>query len=350
MSDQPVVHLVGSIPLENAEDVFRQVSGTVGEHLTRLPDGETGKRIGWIKFLQTYLNEEHPDMETDTDQPPLQWRQWDGLLLREVDMARFKDGVDPKTVTFDTGYGQDGIDSFATFDRLQSDGVIPEGVKFQVCIPTPLAPGYNFVSPSAQDDFIPVYTKHVIEEVNKVADAIPHDRLSIQWDVCQEVLMWEGYYDYDRPGYKEEIFSVLGQIGDGVPAGVELGYHLCYGSPKDEHLVQPKDCANMVEMMHGIVAAVNRSIEFFHIPVPKERDDDAYFAPLEDLKLPQGTDLYIGCVHHDDQDGDARRLAAARRHVHVDGVGSECGWGRADPERVPGLLQSHAKAMGGFGS
>jgi hypothetical protein len=32
---------------------------------------------------------------------------------------------------------------------------------------------------------------------------------------------------------------VLATIGDAVPPGVELGYHLCYGSPADEHLVQP---------------------------------------------------------------------------------------------------------------
>ena len=51
--------------------------------------------------------------------------------------------------------------------------------------------------------------------------------------------MWEDYYDYDRPGYKEEIFSVLAQI-DGVPADVELGYHLCYGVSETSTLFNPK--------------------------------------------------------------------------------------------------------------
>ncbi|MDA0241021.1 MAG: hypothetical protein O3A84_13485 [Proteobacteria bacterium] len=339
---KPVVHLVGSIPLKDAEDVFRTVSGAVGANLTRLPDGETGKRISWIKFLESYLNN-HPDMETDPDMPPLQWRQWDGLLLREAPMARFKEGVDPTKVTFDTGYGDAAIESFAIFDKLQSEGVIPAGVKFQVCIPTPLAPGYNFVSPNAQDDFIPAYTRHIVGEVAKVA-TLPHDRIAIQWDVCQEVLMWENYYEYERPNYKEEIYWVLSQIGDVVPDDVDLGYHLCYGSPKDEHLVLPKDCANMVEMMQGIQDAVSRPITFFHIPVPIERDDDAYFASLKDLNLAAGTELYIGCIHHGDEEGDARRLKKAQEYVQVDGVGSECGWGRGDPERVPSILESHAKA------
>ena len=53
---KPVVHLVGSIPLDNTEKVFRNVCKVLGDNLCRLPDGETGKRLGWIKFLQDYLN------------------------------------------------------------------------------------------------------------------------------------------------------------------------------------------------------------------------------------------------------------------------------------------------------
>ena len=40
-------------------------------------------------------------------------------------------------------------------------------------------------------------------------------------------------------------------LGEAVPESVELGYHLCYGSPADEHLVQPKDAAILVEMLEG---------------------------------------------------------------------------------------------------
>jgi hypothetical protein len=32
----------------------------------------------------------------------------------------------------------------------------------------------------------------------------------------------------------------------------------------------------------------HRSIQFFHLPVPKPRTDDAYFAPLAGLKLRNG--------------------------------------------------------------
>ena len=98
-------------------------------------------------------------------------------------------------------------------------------------------------------------------------------------------------------------------------------------------------------MAHGILSGVKRSIQFFHFPVPKERDDDAYFEPLEKLILPLNTDLYLGFVHYNDNSGDERRLKKALLHVKVDGIGSECGWGRADTERVPEQLGSHASLI-----
>ena len=77
----------------------------------------------------------------------------------------------------------------------------------------------------------------------------------------------------------------------------------------------------------------------------KSRTDDAYFAPLKGLKLGAGTELYLGLIHHNDAEGDKARLAAARRHTHVDGIGTECGMGRGAPERLPGLLAAHAKVL-----
>ena len=52
-----IVHLVGSIPLPDTETVMRSLSEAVGPYLIRVPDGETGIRKTWIKFLQDVLAE-----------------------------------------------------------------------------------------------------------------------------------------------------------------------------------------------------------------------------------------------------------------------------------------------------
>jgi hypothetical protein len=338
MSKQ-VVHLVGSIPLENANDVFQAAGPSLGNHLRRIPDGETGIRKNWIRCIHNMLLA-HPQMEIDRSVAPVLWRLWNGTVMREIPQLKFVDGVDPLKVEYSTPYLTDAVASFAVFDELQRQGKIAQGVKFQICIPTPLAPGYNYISRHARSGFVQGFGNHLVEVVRGIADQLPAKRIAIQWDACMEILMWEGYYDYRPANYKQEIFEVLARMGNAVPQPIELGYHLCYGSPKDEHLIQPVDTANMVEIATGIVAGVRRPIDFLHLPVPKDRLDETYYLPLSRLALPQETDLYLGLVHFDDDAGNKARLELARQFVHFDGVSTECGWGRADPERVPGYLSA----------
>ncbi len=342
-TQEPVVHFVGSIPLPDAETVFRTLTAAAGPHLKRLPDGETGIRKTWIRFLQDVLAQ-HPAIEVAHDVPPFKFTQWDGRLIREIPRLRIKPGASPDPASFKTGYAEMAIESWNLFDRLQRDGVIPAAVRFQVSLPTPVAPTYNNVLPADRARLLPALTRHMIGEVAAIARAVPNERLAIQWDVCQEVLAWEGYYEPGPVDFRSETIAVLTEIGDAVPEAVELGYHLCYGSPLDEHCVQPKDAAIMVEIVNRISAGVRRPIQFFHLPVPKQRTDDAYFAPLEGLRLRPESELYLGLVHHDDAAGNAARLAAARRHARVDGVSTECGMARGDPARLPELLAAHVRA------
>ncbi|MDA0240867.1 MAG: hypothetical protein O3A84_12690, partial [Proteobacteria bacterium] len=120
-----------------------------------------------------------------------------------------------------------------------------------------------------------------------------------------------------------------------------LGYHLCCGSPLDEHCVQPQDMGVLVEMADGILGAVKRKITYLHLPVPRERDDEGYFAPLSGLAMPAETDLYLGCVHPGDDAANSRKLALASAQVKISGIGSECGWGRGDPEALAAILDAH---------
>ena len=96
-------HLVGSVPFADAETVFRTVAGALGPRLRRLPDGETGERRRWIYFQRLML-ERHPAMEIDPTVPLFALRQWDGKLLRESPLLRFRAGRDPERSTFETGY------------------------------------------------------------------------------------------------------------------------------------------------------------------------------------------------------------------------------------------------------
>src|SRR4029077_15025091 len=56
------VHLVGSIPLGSAADVFTKVSAALGPRRPRLPDSETGDRNEWLGWLEPVFSR-HPDFE-----------------------------------------------------------------------------------------------------------------------------------------------------------------------------------------------------------------------------------------------------------------------------------------------
>lgn len=138
------------------------------------------------------------------------------------------------------------------------------------------------------------------------------------------------------------ILDELVRLGDMVPAEAELGYHLCYGDFRHKHAVEPKDCGNMVRIANGVAGRLKRPIDWIHMPVPRDRDDDAYFAPLAGLELPERTKLFLGLVHYTDgEEGARRRMAAASRHRADYGIATECGMGRRDPATIPGLLKLH---------
>jgi hypothetical protein len=334
------LHLIGSIPLDDSEQVFRRLADELGPFLRCMPDGETGERSRWV-FFQRKMLLDHPAMEIDPTVPSYKFIQWDGKVVREIEQVRFKPAVDPDTVVFETGYDKAALASYAIFKRLRDADVISGRTRLQVSLPTPQASGYLYVSGPARETYFAVYERALKTALGNIVRQIPAGDLTIQWDVCQEVLAFEGYFSDRPPHYKKQIFDMLGRLGDAVPAGVEMGYHLCYGSPRDEHLVQPKDAGILVEMMEGIAAATRRRIDFLHIPVPKERTDDAYYAPLGNWRGPAGTRLYLGLLHHDDDPGDRARIATARRFVDQFGLSAECGWGRTEPGRLPGLLKGH---------
>ncbi|MDA0240677.1 MAG: hypothetical protein O3A84_11725, partial [Proteobacteria bacterium] len=215
VEDRPVMtehrnttHLVGSIPLNSSAEVFETVCREIGGVIKRPPDGETGARTKWISFQRQMLVD-HEAMEPDTSIPKFAFTQWDGKVIREVELLKLKDGVDTDSLIFPIGYAEHAIASYADFQRLQSSGVIPADVLFQVSLPTAFATGYNYVSPNGREKFLEVFERSIGVDVGKILDAIPHDRLSIQWDVCQEVLIFENYFPNRSATYKRDVYDQL---------------------------------------------------------------------------------------------------------------------------------------------
>jgi methionine synthase II (cobalamin-independent) len=194
----------------------------------------------------------------------------------------------------------------------------------------------------------PVYERALFGEVARIVSAIPHEHLAIQWDTAVEFGFLEHveiagvrlapWWDDVLDGIVERAARQAAQVTEDVA----LGFHLCYGDVEETHFVQPKDAGHLAAVLSGILAASPRRVDWVHLPVPIERDDAAYFAPLAAVTVPEATQLVLGLVHHEDGvEGGLRRIEAASSVVKRFGVATECGFGRGPAERTAPLLDLH---------
>ena len=338
-------HLVGSVSQPDAESTFRVASEQL-EHIRRIPDGEVGKRYYWIQF-QNALFDSVPGLVRVGEPGYFLRGEFD---LRPVTLAA---GVDAESVVFPPlGYAEAAIESYATFAKLRGEGVIPAGVRFQVSLPTPAGVVGSFFDLAVRDAIEPVYERAVFEELYTILDAIPHADLAIQWDTALEfglldkaeilgnkMLAWFGG---DHPAILAGVVERGVRQAAAVPDDVELGYHLCYGDVEESHFFEPVDATTLAEVAAGLLAGSPRPVTWIHMPVPIDRDDAAYFAPLGEVTWPEQTELYLGLVHHEDGlEGALRRAAAAAPFVPAFGIATECGFGRGPLERTVPLLALH---------
>ena len=333
---RPVL-LLGSVPLSSASEVFEAVAETLGPLARRIPDGETGIRKGWLAWQQDLF-------ASAAGLEPGGERIIQGGRFKFI-TYKVKSGSVPGEVKFGPlHYAENAQQSYADFRRLRSAGRIPTGTRFQVSMPTPLALVFGFIVPAEIATVWPILEQRMLQEIDDIAGAIPHRDLALQWDIAVEL---DGILEVPAVAKNYPIDRLVGSIArvsNHIPADIELGLHLCYGDPGHKHIVEPKDTGVMVDLANRLSAAIERPIAWLHMPVPRDRDDDNYFAPLRELNLKHGEELYLGLVHlTDGVEGAKRRLAAAKRVVQDFGVATECGLGRRPPETIAEVLVLHRK-------
>ena len=338
---RPVL-LIGSVSLGSAAEVFETAGTALGDLARRIPDGETGIRLGWIGCqAEAFQNATGLQAAGERVVP--------GAL--PFTLYGVKPGTAAAGVKFGPlGYATAAIQSYQDFRRLRAAGKVHSATRLQVSLPTPFAVAYSFSERSAFPTLWQIYERRILEEVDEIARAIPHRDLAIQWDICLEMVEYDTISDRSEAMRQlfgsglphEDLLGAIARVADHVPADIELGLHFCYGDPGHKHVVEPKNTGPAVEMANRLSSAIRRPITWVHLPVPRGRDDDAYFAPLRGLKLNPGTELYLGLVHFTDGvEGARRRLAAAQRVVTDFGVATECGLGRRSPGTIPSLFALH---------
>jgi hypothetical protein len=343
--------LVGSVPLDTVEDVFRRFGGPLGPCLAYLPDGEVGERRYWIDGIAYRVFNGHPEIETlrrpapDADGV----ERWRPQGIGDQFRFRVKPGVE--RVRFGDpgwrlGYTRDAVNSYFVFRQLKKEGVLPAALRFQVSIPsTYSAVALFFPDPADQARVVPGFTAALRAEVVKLAELIPPADLAIQWDLAVENRLVEtALVAGGVEAAKREAARVTAPLPEiaAVPGPAALGYHSCFGTLDGWPSRRPRDLTGSVLLLNAAVAASGRRVDFLHLPTLGSAED-AFFAPLGDLAA-AGARVYLGAIHHmHDAAGLRAQLATARRHLADFGLAAPCGFGRV-PER-PGRFLSEEGAV-----
>ena len=327
------VLLVGSVPYDNSQQVFKNVAIILGKHIGRIPDGETGERTNWIDW-QLEILKQNKNLELVSN---------DTYEYTQVTMVSLREGCDSKNLQLGSlGYSDAAINSYEQFKTLKSSGEIPQHCRFQVCLPTPLATTHVYVTPSLQADFAPQYEAGLLGELNEILDVIPGNELAIQWDTAVEFALLEGVMPTFLQNLEQDIDDILLRLAHAVPESVELGFHLCYGDSVHKHFCEPKDTSKLVTVANNIASGINRELNWIHLPVPRDRNDEDYFKPLKKLSLHDNTQLFLGLVHYSDGiDGTRKRIETAKKFVNNFGVATECGFGRRSQDTLEELMKIH---------
>jgi hypothetical protein len=331
------VHLVGSINLPSASEVFERVPTLLPGCIRRCPDGETGKRrnfVSWQRDIFAAAPEVLiPIVSTYSAGPAAPTPKPDHVAATLEKLSELH-----------TFYDDCALESYGLFKQKKIEGSIPNHMRFQVSLPGLVSLNAMIAEPYVRQ-LEPRYEAALLRSLHRIQDSIPNSELAIQIDAAVEFAFlegagpWQPYFDPVFPG----VIDRLARFANKIAPDVELGFHLCYGDMHHQHFVEPKDMSLLVEVANALHSEIRRPIQWIHMPVPKGRKDLAYFAPLKQLQW-DVPELYLGLVHADDEEGTRQRIVTAQRVVQGFGVATECGLGRTPPEQFDSIMEI-AKAV-----
>jgi hypothetical protein len=337
------IHLVGSTPFANAGEAFSVIGPALGPWLQRIPDGETGYRRGWSVWLDKVFADD-PQFEKTGRIHQISEKPGDPGVAK----YQLRDGVRPEEVRFHLPHAKFAIADYEDFKRAKAKGELPPDCRFQFAFAPAHVVIWRWFVEELHETLEPLYDQALIAEIGKMLDVIPATELAIQWDIASRVfarLEWGAptRYGNTKTEMIETFTRNLVTLGIGVPDGVELLYHFCYGYTGQKHTVEPSDMADMVAMANRVTQAVARPIQLIHMPVPQGRRDDSYFAPLAQLRLRPETEISLGLVHAPDStDGGRARMQAASKYLDNYSISTECGWGQHPKDKIRELIALHA--------
>jgi hypothetical protein len=242
------------------------------------------------------------------------------------------------------GYAQAAESSYPIFKMLRREGALPEGVRFQVSVPTAYASVVAWIREKDQERFFGVYESAMADEVEQIARVVDHRDLVIQYDVAVEIGALTGAF--------AAAASWATSVSSSTPSSERWPLRPATSSGGSTSATATTSTVTSpcrrISRCAWLANAAGDRADFVHMSADRDTGrDPAYYEPLHDLA---GCRLALGVI---DYEGDEQRTRELVRAAAVGSggmefaVATECGMARID-ERGPGspsserLLELHA--------
>jgi hypothetical protein len=324
-------HLVGAWPGRGPEHAMEQALTRLAPHLDRITDGETGDRHLWVTPVLEKLRA-NPDVELVRDGD---WSDYEQVAVWKVREGRT---LDPANLRMH--YALAFRNAFPSFLVLRERFERPD-LRFQVGIVAPIDTalygfgGAAFADPSILDAYQAATAREIAE-----IHAAGGDEVVFQLETVVALVAIAQAEDDAQAGVAEQMAQTMLETARRAPDGARFGIHLCLGDFHHTAYGGMRDVRPLVLLANALAEGwpEGRVLEYVHAPFAAAKEppieDEAFYEPLRDLALPEGTRFIAGFLH-ETLDTDAHRELLARierltgREVDV---AAACGLGRRDSD------------------
>lgn len=323
------VHLVGSIPLADADEAMSTALAQLGPFLQALPDGETGERRDWIIHIIESFRD-HPDLEVRREGD---WSDYDRTLTHKVQLGHRLDGRE-----LDLGHVDAFERSYPVFRRLREEHD-RDDLALQVGLPGDFDMSLFTLGPTGPLLHRWPFAVATLREIHAIHER-GGDDVIFQLELPAELVALTQVPAALRRPVAAWLARGVTRLAHRSPVGARFGLHLCLGDMNHRALGRMRDVRPLALLANAIVSRwpAGRPLEYVHAPLAAGEDppplDGAFYAPLADLRLPPDTRFIAGLVHEErtiEQQRELLRLIEDLLGRSVD-VATSCGLGRRQPE------------------
>lgn len=336
------IHLVGSLPADNAEDAMRFALASSGKHLHTLTDGETGG--DWVvPIVESLRNNPNLTVRTEGD-----WSSYKRILVLRVRRgARLQaDSLDFGRVSFfETNY--------PLFKKLREEYNYPD-LAYQVGIASDFDMAFFTLGLLGAIRHRRVFAEATAREIEQI-QAKAGDDVIFQLEMPVELVFVSKMPSFLQAAMSRFLAKGVLQLVKKAPAGTRFGIHLCLGDLNNQALGRLSTTAPLVALANALSSQwpADKKLEYVHVPLAAGENPppltEAFYRDLSRLALTHDVRFVAGFVHEKPTLDEQRQvLRWVEQYIgHSVDVAAACGLRRRERPIAKTILERSAELVEG---